>query len=217
LHYTASIAGYIEKNGGKGGYGVILFDHYGRPKVASVGVSLKGNVPLIYYEFQGVRSALQLALNHSFGAEVKLYCDSDTVRNILDLCLNHTSCTPWCMGKPAPCAGLHLFGYRVMQNFDLLIPVIKEISDLFPKINTSTDVKVTNCCGSGHLAKWFSTSTTEDVKNQFGLLVDELGLYEMAMKPDIFPQDIFPQEVDDTGCLWPSFWYCCKLFVFVIQ
>ncbi|KAI3970248.1 hypothetical protein MKX01_023895 [Papaver californicum] len=64
LHYTASIAGYIEKDGGKGGYGVILFDYYGRPKVASVGVSLIGNLPLIYYEFQGVRSALQLALDH---------------------------------------------------------------------------------------------------------------------------------------------------------
>ncbi|KAI3851555.1 hypothetical protein MKX03_004202 [Papaver bracteatum] len=67
LSYTASVTGCIEKDGGKGGYGVVLFDHFGRPKVASVGVSLKGKLPLIYYDFQGVRSALQLAFDHGFG------------------------------------------------------------------------------------------------------------------------------------------------------
>ncbi|KAI3875185.1 hypothetical protein MKX03_032989 [Papaver bracteatum] len=198
-HYTASITGYIENDGRKGGYGVILFDHYGRPKVASVGVSLKSNVPLIYYEFQGVRSALQLALDHGFGAEIKLYCNADTVRRIIDNCLGHTSWTPWCMGNIAPwngsklctgCVGLRLFRCKSVKDFDLLFPVIEEILDLFHKINNFTDVNVRICYGSGHLAKIFSTSTNEKEMNRFGLLVDKLELYEMVLQPDKFPEEV---------------------------
>ncbi|KAI3875184.1 hypothetical protein MKX03_032988, partial [Papaver bracteatum] len=154
--------------------------------------------------FQGVRSALQLALDHGFGAAMKLYCNSDTVSKIIDLCFEHTSITPCRMGKAARwdgskrctgCVGLRLFA-RGMDDFDILFPIIKDILDLLYKINRyhfRDLIEVTTCCGSGHFAKYFSTSTTEEELNRFGLLVDDLLFYEMVLKPDKFPE-----EVDDS-------------------
>ncbi|KAI3940282.1 hypothetical protein MKW92_052647, partial [Papaver armeniacum] len=207
LSYTASVTGCIEKDGGKGGYGVVLFDHFGRPKVASVGVSLKGKLPLIYYEFQGVRSALQLAFDHGFGDEIKLYCNSVAVRNILNLCLELTCCTPVCMGEVGrwnghklctACAGLLLYGHRVMEDdFNLLFPVISDILDLFYKVNNFKTVNVRPCSGSDHLARYFSISTTQKKIDWFGLLVDEFELYEMVMKPNEIPEEVVDTVYDE--------------------
>ncbi|KAI3940286.1 hypothetical protein MKW92_052651, partial [Papaver armeniacum] len=192
LSYTASVTGYMEKDGGKGGYGVVLFDHFGRPKVASVGVSLEGKVPLTYYEFQGVRSALQLAFDLGSGGEIKLYCNSIAVRNILNRCLELRCCSPACTGKIGRwngpklctfCAGILLYGDRVMEDFDLLFPLISDILDLFYKLNKFTSVNVRVCCGSDHLAEYFVMSPTKE--------------YEMVMKPNEIPEEVVDSIYDE--------------------
>ncbi|KAI3857822.1 hypothetical protein MKW92_053816 [Papaver armeniacum] len=88
------------------------------------------------------------------------------------------------------CVGLRLFRCKAMKDFDLLFPVIEEILDLFDKINNFTDVNVRICCGSSHLAEKFNMSTTKEEMNRFRLLVDELGLYEMVLKPENFPEEV---------------------------
>ncbi|KAI3842215.1 hypothetical protein MKW98_026005 [Papaver atlanticum] len=206
LHYTASITGYLEKEGRKGGYGVIFFDNYGRPKVASVGVSPKGYVPLLYHQLQGVRSALQLALDYGFSSEITLYCNSGEVRYVLDRCLESLKYVPMCMAgdflrlsrddtirwraEAHHCNACVLHDlYHQMEDFDLLYPVIDAILTLFSKLNHFRNVSPSKCSASNHLAKLYGMPTTEEM-NLFRLLDDKQELYEMVMKPDKFPKEL---------------------------
>ncbi|KAI3870912.1 hypothetical protein MKX03_025100, partial [Papaver bracteatum] len=131
FHCTSDITGYVEEGTNGGGYGVIIFDTYGRPKVASVGVSPQRHVPLVYYELQGVRSALQLASEYGYPG-ITLYCNSNEVHRVLQLCFEFMPFKPMCKKIRGPvdyacgcCVGLDL--YRLIDDFDLLGPIIKEI------------------------------------------------------------------------------------------
>ncbi|KAI3939010.1 hypothetical protein MKW92_005199, partial [Papaver armeniacum] len=194
---TAIIDAFLDEEAGKGGYAVTFIDNYARPKVAAVGYSPKG-YPLFLFQLQGIRAALQLALDCGFCANIQLTTRSDKVKDLFDRILDFKeynyfeNCEFNSSSVCLACLGLHLFKHYIIteaEDFHLLYTVIKEILELRNKFDRYVNVVQNLSQASIYLGKCYGTPTTEELK-LFRLLDGEQQLYEMVIKPDKFPKEL---------------------------
>ncbi|KAI3839883.1 hypothetical protein MKW92_022757, partial [Papaver armeniacum] len=209
LWHTALVDGFIDKEGGKGGYAVIFVDNYARPKVAVVGYSSKGS--LVFNELQGIRAALQLALDTGLGPNIQLTCRSHKVGELFTHFsdFEDVDTIPGCEQAYSTfdhdvdghvcqaCEGLYLYRhFKSGEDFETLYPIIKEILELRRKLGRFVRVSPNLSQASVYLGKCIGTLTTEEVK-QFQLLDDEYEVYEMVMKPEKFTEELKDILYDD--------------------
>ncbi|KAI3885424.1 hypothetical protein MKX03_036316 [Papaver bracteatum] len=208
LWHTAIIDGFIDKEGGKGGYAVIIIDNYTRPKVAVVGYSSEGS--LVFNELQGIRAALQVALDTGLGPHIQLTCRSREVGNLFthfsdfeDLDTFHRCYESYSESHHGDesciclaCEGLHLLKHFSTEDSEVLYPVINKILQLRHKLGPNIRVSKNLSQASTLLGKCYGTPTTEEMK-LFQFLDGEYEVYEMVMKPDKFSEEVVDALYDD--------------------
>ncbi|KAI3987637.1 hypothetical protein MKX01_007103 [Papaver californicum] len=166
LCYIAIVYGFFDEERGKGGYAITLIDNYSRPKVAAVGYSPKGH-SLFLFELQGIRAALQLALDYGFGANIEVTTRSEKVWNLFYLIYDFEDLNfcEWKFSRVClACLGLHLYKHFIiteLEDFHLLYPVIKEILELRIKFGHCADILENLSQASVYLGKCYGTPTTE--------------------------------------------------------
>ncbi|KAI3952162.1 hypothetical protein MKW98_005857 [Papaver atlanticum] len=217
---TAMVDSFIDE-GGKGGYVVIYIDSYARPKVAVVGFSPKGS--RFFFELQAIRAALQLALDGGYGPKFEL-----THRSVkLEELFSHVSDFED-LGTVHHCRenysesdggddsrvcvayqGLYLLEHFIMEDSELLYPVINEILQLRSKLSPYVSFSENLSQASAHLGECYGTPTTEEMK-LFQLLDGEYEVYEMVMKPDKFSEELWTHSMmiasRDIGTMAKMFW-----------